>query len=299
MSHAPGFIDSMSAARRPTGPVAAIVVVIAGLVLAGIPPLFFGVNSEGSMSFSSQLIMTSSFLVWIMVLAAWVKFKEQRPVLPAFGLRSPAGKNIACGALAGCGLTTIVVIINVALGSAHLGALQLSAFGAAAFLLIGFAIQATAEEIGYRYYLVPVLAAKKWPMGVIVVVQAVLFTAGHVGNGLNPVAVLSMLAVSYLTVMWMLATGNIFGAAAFHTAWNWSQANVWGSNVSNVAVDTSVLHYTTTPGMDLLSGGAFGLEGSLMTVVLLLAGGAYFHRRCRGQQHPQRSRLNRKNPVTS
>ena len=271
-------IDSMAQAQRPTGPILALVISMGGYILAGTVPVFFPemVDTKNGMSFGGQLIMTCSFIIWIAVLALWVRFKERRSVAAAFGFSASGSKQLALGAAAGLGLTALVVGVNLLLGTASMGSFNASALGLIAVLLIGFSIQATAEEIGYRTYMASAFA-RKWPIAAVVVAQAVVFTAGHVGNGLNIMAILVMLAVSYLLMTWILLTGNIWGAAAFHAVWNWSQGNVWGSHVSNLQVNTSLWTFTPAEGTDLLTGGAFGLEGSMLTLVILLVAAIALH----------------------
>ncbi len=52
-------------------------------------------------------------------------------------------------------------------------------------------------------------------------------------------------------------------------AWNWTQGPLWGMNVSGMTIKRTV--FTSTPqGPDLLSGGAFGAEGSLIASALIV-----------------------------
>lgn len=269
------FLTGMKTASRPTGPLLALVIAALGFGLSGIFPALFGLNETHTSTLWGQFIMTASFALWIAVIFAWVALKEQRPIA-SLGFATGFRRQGLLGLVLGLGLTSLVVAVNLGLGNATLGTANWAALAPSALLLIGFGIQASAEEIAYRGYLMQAFSAT-WKAWIVVIAQAILFTLGHVGNGLNPVAVLTMLAVSYCLAMWILATNSLWGAMSFHIFWNWSQANVWGASVSNIKMDTHVFEFTAHPGTELISGGAFGLEGSVLTIAMLVGIGIYFH----------------------
>ena len=71
----------------------------------------------------------------------------------------------------------------------------------------------------------------------------------------------------------MLKTDNIWGVAALHGAWNFAQGNLVGVSVSGQNAGASLLHFQARSGLpDWLSGGAFGLEGNIVTCLVLLVG---------------------------
>lgn len=268
-------LEAMKSARKPSGPILGFLVTIVGFLIAGSSPVFFGISAENSASWAGQLIITCCFIIWIVTIFTWVKVREGRSVL-SLGFGRGALGQILTGALAGVAMTSLVVAISVITGQASLSVSDISALGPIIPLLLGFAVQSSAEEIAYRGYL-PQALATKWPVALVILVQALAFTLGHIGNGLNLVAVMTMLAVSYFLMMWVLATGNLWAAIAFHTFWNWSQANLWGAAVSNIRLETHVFSFAPRAGSDLITGGSFGLEGSLLTIFFLLLGGGVFH----------------------
>lgn len=71
---------------------------------------------------------------------------------------------------------------------------------------------------------------------------------------------------------------------SFHAFWNWSQGKFWGTPVSNLEMATTIFTFPPTPGHDLLTGGSFGLEGSLATITTLLCGDIFFHLKWRKQK---------------
>ncbi|MDO4918057.1 CPBP family intramembrane glutamic endopeptidase [Kocuria sp.] len=262
-------LEGMSEARRPTGPVLAIVVAVLIPLLGQLPALPL-VSLFPDDSFGGQLILTASFVLPMLLFFAWVRFKEKRPVA-SLGFRGPAGRSIALGALLAVALTTVTVLLNVLLGTASLAAPTWAALPLALVLLLGFAIQSSTEEITDRGYLMQAVAPR-WGLVLAVVVQTVAFAALHGANGgLTWVAWGNLCMVAVFLALWVWVTGSLWGACAFHTFWNWSQGNLWGAPVSHMRMSTSVGHYT--PGEHsptLLTGGAFGLEGSVIPLVVFI-----------------------------
>ena len=68
--------------------------------------------------------------------------------------------------------------------------------------------------------------------------------------------------------MWALAyvlTRNIWLAVGIHMSWNFTQGYVFGAAVSGVSSPYSVLK-TTLSGPEVLTGGSFGPEGSVLAL---------------------------------
>ena len=63
-----------------------------------------------------------------------------------------------------------------------------------------------------------------------------------------------------------LKTQSLWPALAFHLCWNVSQSLIWGFNVSGYAFISLVS--TQSTGHPLLTGGNYGLEGSLVTLAM-------------------------------
>lgn len=121
----------------------------------------------------------------------------------------------------------------------------------------GFAFQAYARRLG-------VVAA--------LIGQAVLFAAMHGQNdGMGPLPLLNLVLVGIVFGCWAVAEGNLWGVCAFHAAWNWALLWLFGSTVSGQGSDGGGIFAVTlvSPGSDLLTGGVFGMEASLITTGIL------------------------------
>ncbi len=71
-----------------------------------------------------------------------------------------------------------------------------------------------------------------------------------------------------------MLTRNLWLAVGVHFGWNVTQGYLWDVPVSGFAVDGMV--ESRSIGSDLISGGAFGVEASLVALVLATALGAWF-----------------------
>jgi uncharacterized protein len=126
------------------------------------------------------------------------------------------------------------------------------------------------EELVFRGVLVRIVA-ERFGGWVSLLLSSVLFGAIHLAN---PAATLwGAFSIS-------VTAGLLFGAAylafrslwlviGIHFGWNVVQAGVFGVSSSGTGPSENSLFHTTLAGSDLLTGGAFGPEGSLVTVLLL------------------------------
>ena len=132
------------------------------------------------------------------------------------------------------------------------------------FLLVG-----VVEEVVFRGILFR-LITDKWNIAVGLTTSSLLFGLAHLGN---PGATLwAALAIA-------LASGWLFGMAyayhqtiwvpiGMHWAWNYLEGGVFGCAVSGTPLDYLPLITPRISGPDILTGGAFGPEASIICVAL-------------------------------
>ena len=149
-------------------------------------------------------------------------------------------------------------------------------FSAGALLgwLLFFIIQPLTEEIVMRSFLQNQLHRLFGPW-VGLLLSAIVFGLLHLGNNaFTWIAGLEIMAGGLLMGLLFLRTQNIWAAFAMHAVWNFFQSVVLGFAVSGLG--TYQLLHLQVEGSDWLTGGEFGLEGSLLSLVFLLLGIAYF-----------------------
>ncbi|MGW5643238.1 CPBP family intramembrane glutamic endopeptidase [Saccharopolyspora sp. NPDC003752] len=267
-------------AQRPTGPVVGLLVVlfcllvgqaVAGVVLVSAFGLPMSALVGGELGLTTQLALMLSFAGASGLLALWIRVKERRPFgSVGFFPASRIGAHLAFGTAVAVVLLSVPVGINVLSGQFEIGSVRAAQIGGALVALIGFAVQAGTEEILTRGYLMQV-TYRKWGLVAAIAFQALVFAALHgVNAGVSVIALVNILLIAVVLAFWALAEGGLWGVCAFHAVWNWWQGNVYGIEVSGMDIRTTVLEIGGSPGSaPLLTGGGFGIEGSLLTTAVL------------------------------
>lgn len=277
----------MNLAKRPTGITMALVVLLIAVTMMAVPGLIVDPTMLSPLiavpdtpsAFTDRelkLVALFSFALSLGVLWVWVRAKEWRR-FSTLGLERDGQTlpRILRGAGAGLGLVTVCILVPVITGQATLtwNASEIGTEGLlfVVLMLLGFLVQGSTEEILVRGFITQAVA-RRWGLIAAVIVQAVIFAAMHGGNpGMGAVPVVNLALFAVFAIAWALAEGSLWGICAWHGVWNWAQGNVFGVRVSGTQVEDSIFAFTPNVGSnDLITGGAFGVEGSLVTSVVLL-----------------------------
>lgn len=133
-----------------------------------------------------------------------------------------------------------------------------------------FIIQGASEEIVFRGWFMQSISVRHWPwLGFVL--STVIFALVHMANpNFSLVAGLNILLIGFFLALLILFDGNIWSACGFHTAWNFSMNSIFGINVSGNKIMGESLMKTNFEGNPLVTGGEFGLEGSLLVSALII-----------------------------
>lgn len=115
------------------------------------------------------------------------------------------------------------------------------------------------------------LVARAFGSTASLVVSAIAFGLAHLGN--DNATVFSSLAIAVeaglMLAGFYLLTGRIWLSVGVHAGWNLTQGGVFGARVSGLVSDGSLFQSAPTPGSStVLSGGAFGPEGSIAAIAV-------------------------------
>lgn len=137
--------------------------------------------------------------------------------------------------------------------------------------LLGFMIQGFSEEISFRgYFMVSLM--KRSSAVKAVLVDSLAFAICHILNpGLNVLAFVNLMIIGIFLSLYVIKTNDIWGAAGYHSMWNFAQGVLYGVSVSGTNVNNSILNSTLDESRNLLSGGEFGIEGSIFTTIVMVA----------------------------
>ncbi|GAB78382.1 hypothetical protein AUCHE_08_06300 [Austwickia chelonae NBRC 105200] len=289
----------MGRAERPTGPVLSVVlgVVLVMGAIGGIGGVITAVTGIGTqeqgapMSFGTQFLGTYIFIFGIALLFWWMKKRERRSFVTLGFWGDQMGYQIVRGLIIGIVMTTVVVLAAAITGQATLGEANFSALVPTVILLGGFLIQGGAEEIFGRGFVMQGVALK-WGVPIAMTVQTIYFALMHGANpGVGLIPLTNLVLVGVLLGYWALAENSLWGVCAFHGFWNWSLGNFWGSKVSGQEIQSAFLQFRPTEGAsDLITGGSFGAEGSLVTTFVLAIGTAVAYRAYRRDRAARRAR---------
>jgi uncharacterized protein len=241
------------------------------LNLAAVLAVVFGLQRliRGRVPDTPGLIaLTTAALASYIAGVRWIERRE-----PSEWMVRAGPREFAAGLVLGLGLFSTVMLVLV-----MFGVYRPSGLGSFAPLGRGLLValpSAVLEEIVFRGFLFRLSAKLLGIWGALALTSA-LFGAAHAFNPGATVA--SSLAVG-------LEAGVLLGAAyvltlrlwlpiGLHLGWNFAEGSIFGMSVSGGTAKASLIAGTLR-GRDLLTGGAFGPEASIVAVVICLAAAVF------------------------
>ena len=135
------------------------------------------------------------------------------------------------------------------------------------FILL-FIIQSFSEEVIFRAFLIPTIE-EKFNLFWALIISSIVFALVHLSNpNVSPVGVINLIIGGFLMGLLFIKYQNIWAPTGFHASWNFVQSAFLGYPVSGI--DTYSFIELEETGPDILSGGKFGYEGSLISVAIIL-----------------------------
>ncbi len=233
-------------------------------------------SQELSLLFWSNLLMLPSLLALYVLL---VRLLEQRP-LGSVGLafrgrwKNELGLGLAAGAAmilaVGC-LERLLGAATFSLSAAPPGRVAL----AGVFLVLLLGVAAADEELVFRGYPFQRLLDSGGPIAAVVA-MSVLFGVTHLTNPYHTwISTTNTILIGVLFAICYLRTRSLWLPLGIHFAWNYFQGYVLGFPVSGLALPAPILA-ARIHGPAWLTGGAYGPEGSILTLGISLVATAYF-----------------------
>ncbi|MEG3270331.1 type II CAAX endopeptidase family protein [Streptococcus suis] len=229
-------------------------------------PLFFIFIDNAFVTLSLELL---AFAFISLAIILWARFVEKSPWL-GLGIRKKGAlKDFLLGWGIGAAMLITCVLLMWGFGAIQVTSFQFSAnlVGEFLILVLAWSIQGTTEELLTRGWMFSSLAAKhNIPVGILV--SSLFFTFLHLGNnGISLIPLLDLTLFAILACLVMLKTGNLWVIGGLHAAWNCFQGNVFAFPVSGTQAGQAFIAVETS-GPDWLSGGAFGVEGSIISLLI-------------------------------
>ncbi len=200
----------------------------------------------------------------VLVYKGYVRLMEGRRSMDEFKVHGAAGE-------VGAGLLLGAVAVELAIGllwaGGHYRITGLNSWSSqiggplAEMLFVG-----VFEELLFRAVIFRITerALGSWPA---LLISAALFALAHLAEGLSALGLANTaLAGLMLGAAWM-ATRRLWLCVAIHAAWNYTLGSIFSIAVSGHPAKGLVIGSLT--GADWVTGGAYGLEGSAATTVVM------------------------------
>lgn len=141
--------------------------------------------------------------------------------------------------------------------------------GAMALSMIGMTLAAAGEEVMMRGYVLQELMGK-FSMSAAVAVSSLIFTALHgaalAQSNMAAIGALNIFLASVMLSLAYLATRTLWLPIGLHAGWNIMQGPVLGLNVSGNDFNAG-WQPVTLSGPEIMTGGTFGFEGSVLGLI--------------------------------
>ena len=230
---------------------------------------FIGLFALGFPLIDSLELKLFSFTSILLVTLFWARVIEKSSYA-ALGLRKErALKDFFIGWLIGGALLTTCVIIMYLLGALNFNGFNLSINVVIRFLILMvlWSIQGSTEELLARGWMFSSISAK-YSVYFGIIFSSLFFSLLHLGNnGLSIIPIIDLVLFGVMACLFMLKTNSLWMVCGIHAAWNCFQGNVFSFKVSGIDSGVAFIDIVTK-GNSLINGGAFGVEGSLISVIV-------------------------------
>lgn len=231
-------------------------------------PLIGQMNDEASAYVVENIISNSLFLIIIIIPILYCLFIEKRSIA-SMGFYGSGVKSTLAGLAAGFGLTVLVAMIQILLGAGRIEWSGTLAVPVGVVFFLVTLIQSSGEEVLCRGYFMNSLGSRhSWIFAAVA--NSVVFGAIHLGNpGVTPLAIINVIVAGILFSV-IAIRYNLWVSCTAHAMWNFSEGYIFGSNISGNAAKMSVFSVTPANRPAWLTGGEFGIEGSIIVTLIYL-----------------------------
>lgn len=240
------------------------------LILLGGPVFYMMGMSNGFMahfkgdSLKAIAAVVGMATVTLAVYASYSLFIERRPVSELS--LSGAGQEWGAGLLIGAGLYTACILLLMVLGMYRIEGLNPWTFVIPA---VAMALSSGMfEELIFRGILFRSVE-DMFGSWVSLAVSALVFGLVHLANPAGTITgaiYISIEAGLLLAAAYML-TRRLWLSIGFHMAWNYTQSAIFSGIVSGAVSDPGLIR-SNIRGPEVLTGGSFGLESSIIAFAL-------------------------------
>lgn len=235
-----------------------------------------GVVLAGAVGVSQALIETKTLtMVWlygevlgILGMVWYYRFRKRAYLVPF--TRQKVMQNYLLGTLIGLGSFAFIWSVIWLAGGYHVTwAFHLQRVPELCLLIGGFMVQSMFEELLCRGYIMGYWLHQQH-VHTAFLTNTLLFTLLHAANpGFDWRAGLGIFCFGLFMSFLRYQSGSLWLSGAVHAAWNIAEGVIFGTAVSGTADVSVIWHSTPLPVSQWLTGGTFGVERSLPTLIVL------------------------------
>lgn len=216
----------------------------------------------------SEFVFLSSVAISTLIMMR--VFEKSRFIEIGLKIRSKTTYEILIGLIIGFVMIAIVVIPNVILGYYEYDFTLNQIFPEIFKATLFFLLVAFAEEILFRGYPFQRLIDGTNPL-IATLIFSLLFSLAHLQNpNVNSIALINV----FLAGVWLssayVKTRSLWFPISLHFSWNFFQGYLFSLPVSGINLFETVF-YVEIKSKNLISGGEFGPEGSILASIVLVA----------------------------
>ena len=244
-------------------------IVIAVLYIMGYNPLF-GDFPQGN---TMELVKYYGYSLFIAVTLIYCRLVEKRRIM-AMKVEK-AGVGYLCGGMLAILLLTLIFAVCCLTGAVEFTGVN-SGFNAVYLILFffGFMFQSMAEEVMTRGFLLASLL-KKISVPVAILISSTAFALPHFPTLFEAelkfavIGVINLYLVSAVFSLLYLTRKNIYVIGGLHCVWNFTLYSIMGLSVSGSENSTNGLLNFNVASQNILNGGIYGIEASIVTTAVL------------------------------
>lgn len=202
----------------------------------------------------------------------YCRFSEARHISSMGVRKNKIFTHYFQGILVGLTMMTAIVLISLLFGINSISLCANINFSLIGLYFLGFLVQGMSEEFIFRGFLMNTLGGKHHTLTAIGV-SAAAFSLAHLTNpGFNLLTFVNLAMFGGFASLYMICFDDIWGVCAIHSIWNFTQGSLYGISVSGTGNTESVFRTAAKTDSTILSGGDFGIEGSIVTTFVLVVG---------------------------
>ena len=223
------------------------------------------------------LVQAIQLLGFMLPIVVFRKFIDRRVLASlGYGLRGDFIRDLFLGLFGGIALMAMIFFTIMALGGLEISSIQ-APDPSFLTLTITFLLVAIGEESLVRGYVLSNFmdSTNKY---VAVLVTSALFAAMHLMNpNVSIIGVVNVALAGIMLGTYYIHRRNLWLPIGLHLTWNLFEGSVFGSAVSGETMPGTTIFAFTKTGPDLITGGGFGFEASIITTLVMVIGTVVLH----------------------